>query len=464
MKNRSIKFKITCWYTGIILTIFAIVTGFVFYSSENYGLDKIKAELIDEIKDLKEDILRYPLYFPRESLLSYYDDGVMLSVYDSDKNFINGVFPDGFPSDVPFVEDEIQSIEQQEDNWFILDGQVFLEDGTEYWIRGIHSYGPVVLMFQRFLFLSFTIFPAFILITAFVGWRMIQRSLAPIQAITKKAGEITSSGNLSLRLPLPKAQDEIYELSRTFNQMFARLEEQFLFEKQISSDAAHELRTPLSLILSRCEYCLQELEMSQELKEELTAIRQKTLNLSALVSKLLEISKAESGSYTPDFEEISIALLGESVIEELEEKAERKGIRIEFVNELSDPVIEGDMEMLTRLFMNLIDNGITYGREQGNIWIRMSEQQENLVIEFKDNGIGIPEDALPKIWNRFYQVDKSRSRSENFGLGLFMVNYIVKMHKGSIEVKSKISEGTVFTVILPRRQRIETDNQKTGEK
>ncbi|HIZ22549.1 MAG TPA: HAMP domain-containing protein [Candidatus Blautia faecigallinarum] len=452
MKNKTIKFKITCLYTGIISVLLAIVTVFVFVSSENYGLDKVKAELVDEVKDLKEDIRRYPLYFPRENLLSYYDDGVMMSIYDGDKNFINGVIPDEFPSDTPFAEEEIRSVETSEDNWFILDGRITMENGEEYWIRGIHSYGPVVLMFQRLLFLSFTLFPAFILLTAFIGYRMIRRSLAPIQSMTKRAGEIATSGQLSLRLPEPKAQDEIYELCRTFNRMFARLEEQFTQEKQLSSDAAHELRTPLSLILSRCEYCLQELPMSPELSQELTAIRQKTLTLSSLVSRLLEIARAENGTYTPDFEEISLTFLAESVIEELEEKAKEKNICMECVCEQKDPMIQGDVEMLTRMFINLTDNAIAYGRENGTLTIRIQEYQQNMCIEFIDNGIGIPPESLPKIWNRFYQADKSRSLPDNFGLGLFLVKYIIEMHRGTITVESRLNEGTTFTIILPKTQ------------
>lgn len=452
MKFRSIKFKITCWYAGIILLVFGVVVLGITLASEYYGQDKIKAELLDEVKDLREDILSYPDYFPREDLVSYYDDGVMLSIYDSDMNFINGVVPDGFPENIPFEENRVQKIKSSEDNWFISDIRVLMADGSTIWVRGIHSFSSIVLMFQRLLLLACICLPLLLIFTVFVGYRMIQRSLNPIHTIIKTADEIAASSDLSLRLPMPRAKDEFYKLSHTFNQMFGNLEQQFLREKQFSSDAAHELRTPVSSMLSHCEYCLQELSLSQEATEELQIIRQKALMMSRLVSQLLAISRAESKPYQPDFTGVDLSILAESVTEELEEKADARGIRLEIENSLKDPVITGDMELLTRMFINLIENAITYGKEHGYVKIRMEDEGSDVRLQFADNGIGIPPDSLNKIWDRFYQADPSHSMSEGFGLGLFMVKYIVNCHKGKINVKSTLSQGTVFTVVLPRKQ------------
>ena len=126
MKPHSIKFKITCWYTLILTLVFAAVLGGVFISSEFYSEDMIKAELQDEVKDLQEEMLRYPEHFPRQDYVSYYDDGVLLSIYDEEFNFINGVLPDSFSLEIPFRKSEIQTVQAGQDSWFILDEKISL--------------------------------------------------------------------------------------------------------------------------------------------------------------------------------------------------------------------------------------------------------------------------------------------------------------------------------------------------
>lgn len=450
MRFQSIKFKITCWYTCVIIFVFSVVLGGAFIYSEHYGEDSIKEEVLDEIKDLREDMIRYPDYFPDKELLSFYDDGIMLSIYDSDCNYINGILPDGFPASMNFADGAVRTVKAGEDNWFLCDEKVVMPDDKIIWIRGIHSFSSLVLIIQRLTAVLCVVFPLLIIFTAFVGYRMIQRALNPIRTITQTVNEIESSSSLSKRLPLHKTKDEFHELSRIFNQMFDSLERNFLKESQFSSDAAHELRTPVAIILSHCEYCLQELELTEEVSTEIKIIQKKAVQMSSLVSQLLAISRAENQMQKPEYEQIDLVLLAESVVEELEEKAEAKHISLEINNHMKNTLMYADMSQLTRMFINLLDNGITYGKENGYVKIYFEEEQGFVCIRVEDNGIGIPENALDKIWNRFYQADKSRSLSQGFGLGLFMVKHIVDGHGGTIEVRSKVDEGTVFVVRLPR--------------
>lgn len=245
-------------------------------------------------------------------------------------------------------------------------------------------------------------------------------------------------------------KNEFYDLSATFNRMFDSLERMFVQEKQFSSNAAHELRTPISVMLSHCEYCLDELELTEETREELEIIRKKALRMSELVSQLLSITRAENKSFLPNFEEIDLVMLVKSVIEELEEKASQKDIRIELENGLDNPLIWADLGMITRMFINLIENAIIYGKRHGYVKICISEEEHQIDVKIKDNGIGIPKESLERIWERFYQVDDSRSRTKGFGLGLPMVKHIVECHGGTIKVSSKLSEGSTFSVKLPR--------------
>ncbi len=449
MKPHSIKFKITCWYTLILTLVFAAVLGGVFISSEFYSEDMIKAELQDEVKDLQEEMLRYPEHFPRQDYVSYYDDGVLLSIYDEEFNFINGVLPDSFSLEIPFRKSEIQTVQAGQDSWFILDEKISLPDGSDLWIRGIHSFSSIVLMIQRLKLLIIFVLPLLILFTAFMGFRLVQRSLHPVSVITNTVNEITDSSDLSLRLPESGIKDEFSHLTKTFNKMLTHLEQQFLREQEFSSDAAHELRTPVSIILSHCEYSLAELEMSPEVRKEFLCIQDKALQMSQLVSHLLNIARAESTGFHPSFEDVDLEILAESAADELTWKAAQKEIRIEIQNYLKPPVIQGNTELLFRLFINLIDNGIQYGRTGGYIKIFLEQRGKNACIRVSDDGIGIPEENLDKIWNRFYRSDKSRSDSVGFGLGLFIVKYIVRLHKGTIAVESEVGRGTSFILTLP---------------
>lgn len=451
MKFHSIKYRITFWYTSIIVMVFGIVLACAVLYSEYYGENEIKAELLDEVQDLHEDVVRYTSYFPEAELTSYYDDGVMLSIYDNEYQMINGIIPDEFPANLSFEESGIRKVKSQEDNWFVNDTKVVLADGSQLWIRGIHSYSSIMIMIQRLTVLMGIIFPILIVFTAFAGHQMIKQSLKPMATIVETAKEITSTSALDRRIPMPESKDEFYDLSKTFNEMFERLERNFLKERQFSSDAAHELRTPVSVILSHCEYCLDEMKLDKETKQEIQIIKEKAQQMSALVSSLLTISREEKRLTAPVREWVDLVMLAESVVEELEEKATEKNIKLQVVNKLDNANILADMSMITRMFMNLVDNAIVYGKESGYVKVVLEEVQDRICIRFQDDGIGITEEDQSRIWNRFYQADKSHSKDKGFGLGLPMVKQIIDAHKGTISVESELGKGTTFIVLLPKK-------------
>jgi len=452
MNFRLIKYKITFWYTLIIVVVFFIVLGGAFVYTEHYGESEIKNELIDEVEDLRKDIIRRPKSYQKMKLSNYIEDGVMLSVYDENYEITHGILPDEFPLDVEFSENGIKKVGNEDDKWFVNDAKLIMKDGSVLWIRGIRSYSPILIMIQRLIRLMTNLFPVLAVFIAYIGYKMIKKCLEPVHVITETANEITTSSSLTRRIPLPESKDEFYYLSETMNRMLEHLEENFLKEHQFSSDAAHELRTPLSIILSHCEYCLDELEPSQELREELLIIQSKAQQMSKLVVSLLTISREEKKISNLEYELVDLKLLAESVAEEMEEKAGQKEINIEIINKLEYFNIYADMAMLMRLFMNLVDNSIIYGKQGGYVKIIMEDKQDNIMLTFEDNGIGISKEEQKKIWNRFYQADKSRSKNKGFGLGLSMVKQIVDAHNGTIVVESEEGKGSRFIVEIPRNR------------
>lgn len=444
----SIKWKITCWYTGILTIVLAAVLGSALLSSEYYSIDNMKAELLDEVYDLERDFAKNETLLERNEIPFYYDDGIMLSLYNQDGEMLNGILPDDFPPNIAFAHATLQEASQLEDHWFLYDLQIRDPDGTPYWIRGINSYSSIARMIQRLTMLLLILVPLLILFTGFIGYRMIRRALLPVTSITSTAREIEKSSDLSKRLTPGTVRDEFFDLTETFNEMLDQLETTLQQEKQFSSDVAHELRTPVSVILGHCEYCLEELDLTDDVREELSGIHKKALHMSRLVSQLLNIARAEK-DYQPEMEEIDLSLIAETVTEEMEEKAASRNIRLICTKTNEDFRMQGDMTLLTRMLMNLVSNAIEYGRPGGTARIHLQREANFLSVSVEDNGIGIPQEAMDKIWHRFYRVDQSRSRTEGFGLGLFMVQEIVRIHKGTIRAESSCGKGSRFLVTLP---------------
>ena len=251
-------------------------------------------------------------------------------------------------------------------------------------------------------------------------------------------------------VPCTDSLHELSYLTETFNSMLNSIEEQFIREKQFSSDAAHELRTPISVIVSHCEYLLQDLELTPDVKEEIEIINEKSHYMANLIDALLLISRTEKKNYKINLDEIDLSVLAESIVDDMQFEADQKHIQIKLTDQLEDSLFIGDMTLMIRVFTNLISNSIKYGKNYGNIFVNMRNENGLTILSFEDDGIGIPKDCLEKIWDRFYQVESSRSDSKGFGLGLFMVRRIVQLHKGTIEVSSTFSEGTRFVITLPK--------------
>lgn len=451
MNKQTIKLKITLWYTGIIIVTLSIAVCGAFFASQSYSIDNMKEELQDEVGDLQEDINNYPAYFPDTELLAYYDDGVMLSIYNKKFEMINGITPDDFPMDYPFDGTRIHELSKGEDHWYIYDKKI-QSSGQDIWIRGIHSYSSIALMIERLTKWITIIFPVLIFLTAFVGYRMISRSLKPVTKIADTATEIAESSDLSLRLPESNKNDELKHLADTFNTMLDKVEDQFQREKQFVSDAAHELRTPVSVMMSHCEYLMQDLNLDKEQLHEAEILYDKIKHMASLVDALLVISRMEKKTYKLNEDNINLSTLADSVVSEMEEDGAKRNITLKLSDYLVNHEFIGDMTLIVQIFSNLISNGIKYGVEGGHVNVILRESNGLIQIVFEDDGIGIPKDSIGQIWNRFYQVNSSRSDTNSFGLGLFMVKRIVELHRGSIEVSSAEGKGSVFIVTLPRKQ------------
>ncbi len=280
------------------------------------------------------------------------------------------------------------------------------------------------------------------------GWFLAYKSLRPVDLVTRTAQRITAE-NLDQQIPHRGVDDEIGRLVSTFNNMIMRLHDSFDRIKQFTVDASHELRTPLTIMRGEVELALRNPKEAEEYRRILASNLEEILRLSAIIENLLTLSKSDQGQDIVPMEPTNLKALIEELYEDCEVLASKKHISIE-VGKKEDIFIQGDKVRLRQLFLNLIDNAIKYTPEKGTVSLMLERQNGFAIVQVADTGIGIPKEEQSKIFDRFYRVDKARSREMGgSGLGLSIAKWIAELHHGRIEVESEPKQGSTFSVFLP---------------
>jgi len=280
------------------------------------------------------------------------------------------------------------------------------------------------------------------------GWLLAFISLRPVEKVTKTAREI-SAQSLDKQIPERGVNDEIGRLISTFNDMLTRLRQSFDQIKQFSSDASHELRTPLTIMRGEVELALRNPKSPEEYRRVLVSNLEEILRLATIIDSLLELSKTDPLLVQHSFTDVNLREILAEVFEDSEVIAEKKNIHVS-LGRNDDVVVLADAVRLRQLFLNLIDNAVKYTPENGNVRLSSEKVDGFVRVKIADDGIGIPKEDQEKVFNRFYRVEKGRSREMGgTGLGLSIVKSIVSLHHGRIEVESEPDKGSTFTIYLP---------------
>ncbi|RLF32478.1 MAG: hypothetical protein DRN08_06600, partial [Thermoplasmata archaeon] len=290
--------------------------------------------------------------------------------------------------------------------------------------------------------------PLALLIACVGGWLFARRVLVPISKITKEAQHLSIS-NLGKRLIPSGTGDEIDELIYALNQMISRIEESYLKISQFSADVSHELKTPLAVLKGETERILSTSRKRDEYQDHLYNLVRKIDELIELTNNLLFLAKVDSGQWRKPDDEIAIDNELLKVIDLFQGLANDKGIKLSYLP-LPHLLVKGEKFRIQQLFTHLIDNSIKYSLPGGEIEISLKKENGWSVFTIKDTGIGISKEDLPKIFDRFFRVERSRSRQTGgTGLGLSLCKKIVEIHGGKIIVESELGKGSTFTVFLP---------------
>jgi len=293
-----------------------------------------------------------------------------------------------------------------------------------------------------------TITPFVLLLGAFGSYWLARRAFRPIHRLTRTARNI-KAGDLHRRVPVPQTKDEVQALALTINEMIGRLDQSFTQQRRFVADASHELRTPVTVIRSITEIALTQPLNLEEHLAVLQDLHAEAERLSQLINELLALARADEGQTQLDRELVRLDLLAYDVAACIESLAIERGISLQ-IEKMEPATVEGDTARLILAMMGLVDNALTYTNAGGTVTLKVEVTGTSACFSVRDTGIGIAQADLAHIFERFYRADPARSRSAGgSGLGLAIVDWVVRVHGGSISVESRVREGSTFRVTLP---------------
>lgn len=463
-KTVSIRVRLTAWYMLLVALTLAAFGGFVYlnlarglYAEVDAGLRTLAQEAARGI-DSENGVLRFQntdtghLVSPA-ALPSFRrrEDNVIMHLLDEAGNTVDGV---GEYAQLPAPRDRglragFSTVRVAGEPWRVYTIRIDVEpQRSPYVLQVARPLSAVDETLERVAGVLMLGIPLVLFVAALGGIFISGRALGPIAHVTRLAKEI-GADDLSRRLNLTLPDDEVGRLASTFDNMLSRLEAAFEREKQFTQDAAHELRTPLTVMKGTIDVALSRPRDAAEYRSALVEVGAQVDRLIHLAEGLLFLARAERRDSKLNVESLDLAILVAGLVDELRPVAEAKGVSISYDGPASLP-LKGDQDRLIRLFLNLLDNAVKYTPAGGNVTAVVSRRGCGVEVAVMDTGSGIPPEHLPHIFERFYRVDKARSRSEGgVGLGLAIAEHIAELHGGSIRVASELGKGTIFTVSLP---------------
>ncbi|MCC8097321.1 MAG: HAMP domain-containing histidine kinase [Eubacterium sp.] len=456
-KRMPIGKKITLLYASVFAVALILTSLFILMNLSYYYRDNSKKELMNAIEDIEEFILsggevtvdniRELIGDKNIDARIIVNSGIVPPAATNpqmDPGGIPGTDRDGEHDD----KTRLRSYDFMGERYLYCEKTIHYNNNS-YMIQAfrLYEYESNTLTFFGLMLIGVNVLG--IILAYLIGVLISRKFLKPVTNITETAGKISIS-DLNLRIDVPEDDDEIRALALTFNDMIKRLEDSFENQKQFISDASHELRTPISVIQGYANLISRWGKSDPSvLDESIASIKSETEYMSGMINQMLYLARGEKKEH-----EIkkTIFLLND-LINDIVRDGEAMDNALELTfNENGDIYLYADENLMKQLIYIFLENAVKYGKpENKKAVINIYEEGKNAVMEISDNGIGIAEEDIPRIFERFYRGDKSRNKEiPGTGLGLSIAKWIVSVHGGRTEVKSKLGEGTTFKIILPK--------------
>lgn len=441
MRFLTIKTRVTIYFTLMMLLIVGLVIGVILIAGRGVISDTAEGTLLDVVHDEIDDVEFDGGYLDLDEL-DFYRHNVYVQAYDASGLLLGGAGPSDFDGAAEFHNGEIRSVSVDNQPWLVYD--LYLADNNGgVWLRGITSADNNFSAARVITILALIILPVLVAITAVIGWLIARHAFKPVRQITDTVDAINDGDDLTARIGLHRGRDEIHRLAATFDSMFDRLELSFNAEKRFASDASHELRTPVSIILAECEYARANAQTVEDYQESLDVVERQGRRMSRLINQLLNITRMDQGTQAISREEADFSELVDVVTDEAV-RASGKDFTVEKHIE-SGVTANIDVGLMSRLVQNLVENACKYTPDGGKITVSLHAAGGRATLTVSDTGIGIAKRDLGHIWERFWQADSSRGVDRGSGLGLAMVKQIADAHGGKLSVESEPGQGSSFS-------------------
>ena len=454
IQPRSVRVRLTLWYVGVMLLVLGVYAGAVYTVVRNNSSQRLDDHLRDDFDWASDMLAQRP-----DGTIAPYDetgegDSPWLQVYGLNGELLYKT-PEARRNPVPSsgalakqADEHIVTVPNVSPPYRVMSGGARI-GGRPVVVQVARSEASIIQDQRQLLYILMLGLPAAVALAGIGGYGLARRALAPVDRMAERARSINAE-QLNARLPIDNPDDELGRLATVFNETFARLESSFDRMRRFTADASHELRTPLTAIRSVGEVGLRGRRDEAAYREIIGSMLEEVDRLALLVDRLLMLSRADTGEAKLSMDIVDVRLLAEEVAEQLGVLAEEKEQSIQVRFETAPSWI-GDRVVLRQALLNLVDNAIKYTPAGGSIEIRVAQAADGTTIEVSDTGPGIPAELQSRIFDRFYRVDRARSRENGgTGLGLAIAKWAVEVNGGYLTVESAGGAGSKFRITLPQ--------------
>ncbi len=440
-------------YITIYLVLLMLGLSFVMIFVVNILADRaihsdIQGTMIAELaKNNKNVCYEDDIVKPDEDF-KYIDDGMYFQILSEDGQIILGENPEQGEFEEEEISQRLKMVTVHGGEYYVVsrvNRQLTKEMGQIIYNRCIVNKQDLSSKYQVLKYISYACIPVFLVIVLIAVLVMSNKIAEPLIQMSKTAESIGKDGELSKRMEYDGKIMELGVLAATNNRMLERVEDMFESQKQFSSDVAHELRTPIAVLLAQCEYAKEYVSTKSEFDEAIDVIYRQAKKTNAIISQLLNLNRLKSDRVVLEPEEMNLDEIIMSICDEVEF---REKDNVHFELELSDVKATADVGLIYILLQNLIQNAVKYSPKPATVRISTGYEDGQVVARITDFGCGIKEEDIQHIFEPFYRVEKSRN-SEGFGLGLSLAKRIAQIHHGKLSVSSVWGEGSTFTIVLP---------------
>jgi heavy metal sensor kinase len=465
MNTRSIRFRLVAWYAGLLVIVFVILGGMMYGGLKLYLEQSLRTAQIRRAQQIADTLLAKISETGEAHVVNEINSWFAPETNDRFIRITDGsgqpLYVSTSPRDCSFDASRVPPHHEKTDkiSWreqelagsaplLIASVPYRTAQGRQFLVEVGASLQPVKDVLRRLVFFLVVGLAAMIVVATGGGYFLIRRALAPVDQISSSAEHITLH-NLKERLPIAQTGDELERLSVSLNHMIARLDDAFQQNRRFTADASHEMRTPLTIMRGELESIVEGEGSPADVRAAAASILEEVQRLARIVEGLFAISRLDAGEAQAQWHQFDLASLATGTAEQMCLLAEDKGIPITS-NAPKKVIVNGDRARMKQVVVNLLDNAIKYTPDGGAIRLSVVACDDKAVLEVEDSGIGIPAEAQPHIFERFFRVDAARSRDMGgAGLGLSIVKSICTAHGGRVNFQSTEGKGSRFKVELP---------------